>query len=75
MGYYIGIQICTDVAVERGDEHERTVEVLLDHRDVRLDPHRAVFCKAASGVAEDAGRLDHVTGGLSVLVCIQLLLV
>src|SRR2546423_1255394 len=48
----LGGVVVADVGVERRDEHERVVEVLVNARAVEFDAFDAEFDEAAAGVLE-----------------------
>ena len=58
----LGRLVVADVRVEAGDEHERVLQVALDHRAVRLDALGALVVEAHAGIADQAGALQHIGG-------------
>ena len=51
--------VVADVRVERGDQHERLAQLLVDPRAVGLDAGGAVVVEAAAGVGEQPRRLQE----------------
>ena len=58
----LGRVVVADLAVERGHQHQRLVDQLLDPRPVGLDAHRAVVVEAQRGIGEQPDRLQEVVG-------------
>src|SRR5256714_11848314 len=56
----LGGVVVADVWVERGDEHERVVQVLVNARAVEFYPADAEFDEAAAGVLEQADGVEQV---------------
>src|SRR2546421_7627819 len=56
----LGGVVVADVWVERGDEHERAVQVLVNARAVEFYPADAEFDEAAAGVLEQADGVEQV---------------
>ena len=50
--------VVADVRVERGDQHQRVVQVVFDIVFIRFDADGAVFVERAAGVAEEADALQ-----------------